>query len=568
MAKDEVKNAFQTNFDGIKNLPIMMNELAQVNFEKKDYEKALKCYEESLKYLNAVYVSIDKTAEGNQHFIEILHKQFDSVRENITVISRKIGDMKFKEKNFEEALNYYRDVLCSVSDERLLYKVSICLQHLGAFSSSILFLKSVLEINPTDFLLCKLIGDIYNENLKNYEKAIEYYLNYIENEQKDKKTKAIVCNIIGHLYENLGVYQNVDKEIEYFEKAIELNPDLVEAYRNLTVVYPRRRREQDALKCFKKMFELGAKMDDFFDYACMNIKLKDFAEGWEYYEYRFSKENGASVYPSISKPKWKGQKILDKTLLVQCEQGFGDSIQFLRYMPRLNNLAKKVIFRVQSPLFDLFKINENDFEIVSNKTPLEKIKFDYHVPLMSLMHILKVQYGDFPFPEGYIKASETKIKKYKKEIFNNDCFKIGITWHGSANGNERRNIPLEVFYPLTKLKNVKVYSFQKDSKEISNLPPEVEIVDLGKDFKDFSDTAAALANIDLYITSDNGVFNLAGAMGVKTYLLLNFDAEWRWFKDMDTNPWYDSVKVLRKKDELDSWDVLIQDVIKLIPKGK
>jgi hypothetical protein len=182
---------------------------------------------------------------------------------------------------------------------------------------------------------------------------------------------------------------------------------------------------------------------------------------------------------------------------------------------------------------------------------------------MSLPHILKIKKDDIPSTQGYIKADANKAQEYKKKVFNNDSFKIGISFQGSKDGNERRNIPLETFYPLTQIPGAKVYSFQKGfgSEQLQNLPADVEMIDLGTGFRDFSDTAAALSNLDLFVTSDNGVFNLAASMGVKTFLLLNQDSEWRWFFDEEKTPWYDSVKIFKKQNEEDDWSLLMQKVV-------
>lgn len=133
-------------------------------------------------------------------------------------------------------------------------------------------------------------------------------------------------------------------------------------------------------------------------------------------------------------------------------------------------------------------------------------------------------------------------------------------------GNPYRNVPLKYFYPLAKLENVKLYSFQKSfgSEQLKQLPDNVEIIDLGKTFNNFSDTAAAMANLDLFVTSDNGVFNLAAAMGIKTHLLLNKFSEWRWFFEEEVNPWYSNVKIFKKQNETDCWSILMERIIEEI----
>lgn len=395
-----------------------------------------------------------------------------------------------------------------------------------------------------------------------YESAFIYYEKCVELEPQN----AMMYTRLGHVIKKMGTHENFEKQIEYYKKALEIDPEFKPAIRNLAFVYSRTQRYDEALECFKKLFELGAIADDYFFYACLKIKLKDFDEGWEYYEYRFEKKFGATPYPKIEKPRWEGQEIKDKILLIHYEQGFGDSIQFCRYFEQVKPLVSKIVFRVQDELFDLMKQNLKGIEVVSVSTPLDEIEFDYHIPIMSLPLLLKIQADNIPFSEGYIKADEEKIEQYRKKYFDSDCLKVGISYNGAPFGNKRRNVNLKFFYPLAGLNNVKIYSFQKGfgSNQLDKLPTDVEMIDLGSIFNDFSDTAAAMENLDLFVTSDNSVFNLAGAMGKKTFVLLSKDAEWRWFLDDEITPWYDSVKIFKKQDENEQWSVQMEKVVEVI----
>lgn len=396
---------------------------------------------------------------------------------------------------------------------------------------------------------------------RDYIKAIVYYNKYLEINSQNPE----IYNMLGYIYRKIGCkYQNLDKQIECFEKAIELNPDYYLALRNLAITYPLLGRYKEAIACFQKLFELEPVVDDYLAYAYLQIQTGNFEEGWKYYEHRFFRKYGPTEYPKIDyKPKWDGSKIQDKILLVHYEQGYGDSIQFFRYLEQVKPLVKKIIFRVQDELVDLLKNCSKDIEICGISTPLEELQFDYHISLMSLLHVLNASIDSIPLSKGYIKADSALVEEYKKKFFDNDYLKIGITWNGRKFGNKNRDIPLKYFYPLAKLKNVQLYAFQKGFgiEQLEKLHPNIEIIDVGKTFKNFSDTAAALENLDLFITSDNCVFNLAGAMGKKTFLLLNKYSEWRWFLDEETTPWYDSVKIFKKQDEDDSWGLLINKII-------
>jgi len=402
----------------------------------------------------------------------------------------------------------------------------------------------------------------------NFAEAIEYYKQYLEKNPND----ALLYNRIGYLYGKFGDFDYLDEQIKYFEKALELRPDYAMAIRNLALKYELVDKHEKSIEFFHKLFELDAVSDDYFAYACEQLRLGNFEEGWAFYESRFEKTIGKTEYPKIDKPRWEGQPILDKTLLVQYEQGFGDTFQFLRYLDVIRPLAKKIIFRVQNELLDLVKRNISWAEVVGISTPISELSFDFHTPLMSLPMLTNLTMATMatmetiPKYSNYLKADEFKIADYKSKFFDNDSFKVGISWAGMPSGNLHRNVPLKYYYPLAKVDNVKVYSFQKGFgiNALEQLPEDIEIENLGATFKDFSDTAAAMANLDLFITSDNALFNLAGAMGVKTFVLLNKNSEWRWFFDEEKTPWYDNARIFKKQNECDSWAWLMGKAIEAL----
>jgi len=420
------------------------------------------------------------------------------------------------------------------------------------------------DIHKKVFHILKTFGDESWDN-QDYVTAIVYF----EEALKLNSNDANLCNTIAFMYKNVGYkHQNLDKQIYYLEKAVELDPNHLQAIRSLAVTYPLADRNQEAVEYFHKLFELGAVPDDYMAYSQLKIQLGDFKEGWKHYDSRFSIAYNPHEYPEIDKPKWEGQVISDKTLLVHYEFGFGDSIQFSRYIEQAKPLAKKIIFVVQDSLVDLFKNNLKDIEVVGFSTQLEELSFDYYIMLMSMPYVLNATVENIPSSVPYFIADEKKIQEYKDKFFDNDCFKIGISYNGSKFGNAFRDMLLKDFYPLTKIKNVKIYSFQKGfgSDQLYDLPEGIEIIDLGQTFDDFSDTAAAMANVDLFVGSDNGVFHVAAAMGKKTFLLLSKYSEWRWFYDEETTPWYDSVKIFKKQSEDESWDLQIQRVVEVLTK--
>lgn len=477
--------------------------------------------------------------------------------ESASMLHARLGMEFFVQKDYKKALIEFKDAIFALES---LHKDLSKNQSSKTLKQEVAEL--IDEVNQKIAIVLKKLGEEAMQE-GNYIYAIVYY----EESLKITPNDANVYNTIGYLYKIIGnKYLHLDEQIKYFEKAIELDPDCIQIIRNLAVTYPLVGRGEEAVKYFKKLLELDPVVDDYVAYSHLQMQLGNFTEGFKYYEYRFQRKGNPLEYPKFDKPRWEGQNISDKTLLIHYEQGFGDSIQFFRYLEQVKPLAKKIIFRVQDELVDLFSNNIEGIEIVDLTTPISELSFDYQIPLISILNVMNATIDNIPYTQGYIKAYKNKIDKYKKDFFDNDCLKIGISYNGAQFGNARRNVPLECFYPLTKLKNVKVYSLQKGfgAEQLKNVPADIEIIDLGATFNDFSDTAAAMENIDLFITSDNSVFNLAGAMGKKTFVLLNKHSEWRWFYDEETTPWYDSVKIFKKQNEEESWELLMEKVINII----
>lgn len=529
---------------------------------QENYAEAINYFEKSYKNLTDLLQEITKTDGNSDENIKIINSNIANTKKKIIAVLNQLGNNEFKNDNFLKAIEYYKQILNYEPNNWIFYvKIAECLNKEINPELAISFYEEAIKLNPEYHKGFKEIGNIYAKKLNDRISAIKYLKVYLEKNPDN----ASVCNHIGNLYKEMNKYANKDEQIKYFKKAVELKPDFKGAIRNLAIVYSLHdETTRDAIYCFEKLFKIGAIQDDYFDCACLKIKLGEFKEGWLMYESRFKKFFEPSRYPKISTPRWEGQKLSqNETLLVHYEQGFGDTLCFIRYIEKVKELAPKIILKVQDELLELMKINIPDIKIIGKSTPLEQIKFDYHVPLMSLIHIFKTEIDNVP-EQLYLKVDKEKAQRYKKEFFNNNCLKIGISWSGTKGGNAKRDIPLSDFYPLAKLNDVQVYSFQKGygTEQLMELPNDIKIIDLGKTFNDFSDTAAAMSNIDLFITSDNGVFNLAATMGIKTILILNKPAEWRWLlQEKDKTLWYENVKIFKKETEEENWSSLIQKAL-------
>jgi len=370
------------------------------------------------------------------------------------------------------------------------------------------------------------------EKLKTYEQAI-YFYNIALNMEPDD---YIAYNNLGLMYEEL----DIPKEAENcYLKSLSVKNNYPGNY-NLGVLY----RKLNDLDNSEKYLEKAIMLQPLNQYACYGLamtyfKAKNFKKGYPYFLER----------PIIGREKlkniWTGEKHPDKTLLVLCEYGFGDAVMYSRYFNYLNDYFKSVKVCVRKNLIPLFQQNFPDIEFVST---IMNTEYDYSIFLMDLPYRLKMDFENIPLSEAYLKTDEEKVQKYKKEYFDNDLLKVGIFYAGGE--LEKRNaqyraVELCKMQKILEIKNCKFYSLQVEDpfNELSDFP---QIVNLGATFLDFSDTLAAMKNLDLLITIDSVPVHLAGAIGLKTMLMLPYYSEWRWFNDTCATPWYKSVEIIKQ----------------------
>ena len=395
------------------------------------------------------------------------------------------------------------------------------------------------------------------------DKAIEYFEKFIELDN----TNALAYNSIGHLYADIDEPDALEKQLYYFKKAYELAPNDPNFVKSLLTVYEKLHDTEKVKEFYPKLMELAHTPRHALNYGLYEFSWGHIQKGCKYFQERFELENYPVGYPkdvlTISN-KWNYKDdISDKTLLIHYEEGFGDSIMYGRFLPLIKQYAKEVVLVLQKKLINLFKnspIISDGIKIFDNvQDALQYVgnKPYSHMPLMDLPYPLGVDSCFIPYDTKYLRTS-------KKIETKGNAYKIGIAYSGDVSANYGgRDIEVKEFFPLTKINNVQLYSFQvgEAAKALETLPNGVNIIDLGKNFDDFLDTANALASMDLFITTDNVLLNLAGALGVKTYGIFNKYPNYRWFDlSGDGVVWYKSVKPFQCVTEND-WSEVMERVI-------
>ena len=293
-----------------------------------------------------------------------------------------------------------------------------------------------------------------------------------------------------------------------------------------------------------------------FNRGALRLLLGELPAAWNDFEWRWKDRRSPPGAPN-SIPKWEGDDISGKTILVLGEQGFGDIIQFIRYASCLNALGARVIVQCQNPLHRLINSTSGVSQVVAFG---EEVFANTWVPIMSLPYLFGSTSQNIPFPQGYF--YQNLVTPADKIIRN-----IGLVWAGNErHGNDlKRSITLSDLEPIIKIKKYRFFSLQMGARrnDLHSNHYGHLISDLMVGVIDFQDSLERLAQIDLLITVDTAVAHLAGAMGRKTYLLLPKVPDWRWMLRREDSPWYHSIKLFRQDNDGD-WKHPIKKILDLL----
>lgn len=445
----------------------------------------------------------------------------------------------------------------SVEDIQNYKNIAGSLFNLGKYEFALEFY-NYCDKHSDDKELLLHIGDTYDK-LEEKETALKYYIKATEYFPNND----ILFGNIGIIYADLYMYGYREEQLKYFSRAYELNPYNPTNIMNMLIVTCKFNMVEQADKYFHLVMNLKHDAGVMFSYGCFLIHNRNFEDGFKWYRYRI--EHKQTALPSGLKNMWQPNiDISDKVVLVTYEQGFGDTIMFIRFVKYLKLLCKEVKVFVQGELYELLKPNF-DFEIYPNtydEHVYDNLEYDCFIPIMDLPFFVKFDLDNIPDKNGYIKIPHGENPLVKKT----DKFKIGICYEGSEIAiRTGRDIPLKELYPIFDL-DVEIYSFQKDDikNQMKDVPEKYNFTRLGDTFNSWTDTAIAMGQMDLIVTTDNGVLNLAGALGVKTFSLFNKYPEFRWFTMDKDIGWY-SIKPYQCK-EYNGWADTVKEMLPDIQK--
>lgn len=446
------------------------------------------------------------------------YRQAIAIQPNHADAHNNLGTALAEMNNHEEAVSCYRRAIAIQPNHADAYNnLGLALHELDRVDEAIASCKRALEINPNSVSTLTNIGFILTRRGL-LEDGIAYYRKAIA----IQPTYADAHNNLGAALVDLG---HMGEAIEWYRRALAIHPDDADIHFHLSLAL---------------------------------LRIGDFEHGWEEYEWRWRRKKKQKLFRSYPQPMWDGSDLNGRTILLWAEQGLGDTLQFIRYAASVKKRGARVVVECQPSLVQLLETAEGVDQVIGGGSVLPP--FDIHLPLLSLPERLGTLLDTIPAKVPYLRAStafKPEISAILKNLGNKK--RVGIVWAGNPAQwqNHFRSCPLSFFKKLAECPDVALIGLQKNIDGSANTPvTDYPIHHISPYLDDFSDTAAAITQLDLVITVCTSVAHLSGALGLPTWVLLHFAADWRWLLNRDDTPWYPTMRLFRQRSLWDWPEVL------------
>ena len=505
------------------------NSLGLVWFALQEPLKAIENYKKALQldpsYADACY-NLANTLKGQGNFdaaAEYYHETL-GLKADFPEAHLSLGKTLADSGKWAAAADHYRQAIKIRPDYGEAYNnLGNVLKHQGCVDEAIGAYRHAIHLNAeyvgarNNLASALRLKGKYNEAVEILKQAIRFA----------PASAETFCNLGNCFKDQL----QLTAAAEYYQKAIGLNPHLVEAHFNCAVVH---------------------------------LLSGKFKAGWKEYEWRLQRPawNAFRDYQRAL-PRWNGQQISGKRIIVVSEQGFGDTLQFVRYLPALKSCGGKVTLAAQKQLMGLLRnIPGIDYLIPSGVEDNFSRRYDYYVPLLSLPGIFNTTLETIPGNVPYLYSDPIKNRLWHSQM-KGPGINVGLVWAGrtSHTNDHNRSIDPILFRALGRIEGIRLFGLQKGraAEQPTGFTTNSQFINLGDKFEDFSDTAGAIDNLDLIISVDTAVAHLAGAMGKPVWLLLPFVPDWRWLLDRTDSPWYPTTRIFRQTQSGD-WQTVLEKV--------
>jgi tetratricopeptide (TPR) repeat protein len=529
-------------------LPEIWNNLGAALKEKKKIEEAEQAfkralalrpgYADALSNLGVVLQAQDKVEEAIEAFSRASELNPQSAKTHVN-----LGSALLKKEQYAEAGEAYRQALArEAGNADALFGLGSSYHGRKLSKEAVVEYRAALVVRPdfpeAHFNLGKALQDLgeLDSAVSHYRRAVELQPDLAE-----------AVNTFGSLMLDLGRHAEA---IEVLEAALRVKPDVGQTHHVLANVLQRLERFDEALEAYRRAMELLPDSDLVrWNRSLIILSQGKLREAWRDYELRRKVLKVASI-AQPSGPEWRGENLDGKGILLHSEQGFGDVIQSIRYVPLVRERGGRVI--VLCPR-SLHRLLSRELEIDALVGGGETVPgYDVQCSLFSLPHVFDTSIETIPNRVPYVFADPNDIQRWRERLAREPGkLKVGLSWAGNPEHQNDRNrsLPLADFALLAGAGDITFVSLQKGAgaAQAAAPPAGMRIVDWTRELTDFADTAGLVANLDLVIAVDTAVAHLAGAMGKPTWILLATPADWRWMIGRADSPWYPTARLFRQE---------------------
>lgn len=472
-----------------------------------------------------------------------------------------LGIMLHRQGKIDEALEQYDKVIEQQPNHiGALNNRGIALREAGRLDEAVVFLRQAAQVQPDYVEIYHNLGYVFQEKGEFAEAIASYHIAL--------SLKPDYADAHLDLGRALQLQGDLAQAINHYQQSIEILPT-PKAYYNYAAALHELGRDREAIDKYGEAIACDpGYVEAHVNRALVLLTNDRYLEGWPEYEWRLQRPDWQAVnsfYPEL--PRWDGSVLAEESILVQAEQGFGDTIQFARYLPLVKARCAKLMVEAQPELHPLLATIPAIDELLV-RTPGELPAADCAIHIMSLPGIFGTTIDSIPSSFPYLHAPVSRQEKWEK-IIPRQGFRIGITWSGNIAypGNQDRSCGIERFAVLAAIPGVRLFSLQKGpaAEQLSSVAHGMEIVDLGPELQDFADTAAAIMELDLVVSVDTALVHLVGALGRPIWTLRYQQTYWVWGKAGVGTPWYPSMRVFRQQT-LGDWEGLFRQVVKELEK--
>ena len=505
---------------------------------------------------NALEFALQQHQAGRRAEAEAIYRQILALEPNhsdalhlLGIIARQAGRNAVAIELFRKAITLHPNA------PAYHYNLGNALRHEGRLDEAIAAFHRVIDIQPDHLDAHNNLGVALRERGR-LDDAVCACRRAIE----IQPGRAEAYNNLGAVLSELD---RLDEAIAAYRRALELKPDCADAHMNLGSALKDQGQLDEASSCYAEALRLTP--DDAevkWGYSFLLLLRGEMERGWPLHEARWDAALCSSPKRNFRQPMWCGEPLNGRRVLVHAEQGLGDSIQFIRYVPMIVRRGGVVVVECPRPLVVLFRNFEGISEFVAMGESLPP--FDLHVPMLSLPLVFKTTLGTIPRGTPYLAADPAKCEPWRERLrIERARLRVGLAWAGNVTHSQdrRRSIPLARLLPLVTVEGIDFFSLQKDrgTDQIRELPAAAGLTDCTQLLNDFADTAALIAQLDLVISVDTAILHLAGALGRPAWALLPFAPDWRWLLNRDDSPWYPTMRLFRQPRLMD-WEPVIDEV--------